>query len=175
MILQASLGSWLSVASTVFASAAAVATIAAVIYARKTVNESQAATKAMADQHREQIAELKASAAASHAASQKELLERRIAFDHDLAVQRLAQLQRISEALTELIHAVREERTHPSERIMGYPAGARGVIHPHTCALEAATDRGSHPQATVGLEGLVRLDHSADPLKGSQTVEPEAL
>ena len=71
MILQASLGSWLSVASTVFASVAAVATIVAVIYARKMVNESKAATKAMADQHREQIAELKASAAASHAPARR--------------------------------------------------------------------------------------------------------
>ena len=123
MILQASLGSWFSLASTIFAAVAAIATIVAVIYARKTVNESQAATKAMAEQHREQIAELKASAAASHAASEKELLGRRIAFDHDLAIQRLAQLQRIADALTELIHAAREERTHPSERIMDIQPG----------------------------------------------------
>jgi hypothetical protein len=42
MILQASLDSWLSLASTVFAAVAAVATIVAVMYARKTVNDSPA-------------------------------------------------------------------------------------------------------------------------------------
>ena len=89
----------------------------------------------MAEQHRDQIAELKASAAASHAASQKELLERRIAFEHDLAVQRLAQLQRISEALTELIHAAREERTHASERITDIQPG-RGVSSTRIPALQ---------------------------------------
>jgi hypothetical protein len=135
MILQASLGSWLSLASTVFAAVAAIATIVAVIYARKTVNESKAATKAVADQHREQIAELKASAEASHNANQKEMLERRIAFDHDLAVHRLAQLQRISEALTELIHAAREERTHPSEQIIDIQPG-RGVSSTRIPALQ---------------------------------------
>jgi hypothetical protein len=123
MILQASLDSWFSLASTVFAAVAAVATIVAVIYARKTVNESKAATKAVAEQHREQIAELKASAAASHAASQKDLLGRRIAFDHDLAIRRLEQLQRIADALTELIHAAREERTQPSARITDIQPG----------------------------------------------------
>ena len=135
MILEASLGSWLSAASTVFAAVAAIATIVAVIYARKTVNESRAATKAVADLHREQIAELKAAAAASHAAIEKEMLERRIAFDHDLAVQRLAQLQRISEALTDLIHAAREERTSPSERIMDIQPG-RGISSTRIPALQ---------------------------------------
>lgn len=123
MILLGSLGSSLAGASTVFAAVAAIATIVAVVYARKTVQESEAASKAMAKQHREQIAELKAAAAAADAASQKELLGRRIAFDHDLAIQRLAQLQRIADALTELIHVAREERTHPSEQIMDIQPG----------------------------------------------------
>jgi hypothetical protein len=57
MIREASLGCWLSAASTVFAAVAAIATIVAVLYARKTVKESRAATTAEADQHREQIAE----------------------------------------------------------------------------------------------------------------------
>lgn len=135
MILQASFGSWLSVASTVFAAVAAIATIVAVIYARETVRESQAATKTIVEQHREQIAELKASVAASDASSQRELLERRIAFDHDLAVQRLRQLQHIAEALTELIHAAREERTNPSERIMDIQPG-RGLSSTRIPALQ---------------------------------------
>lgn len=135
MILAASLSGWRSAASTAFAAVAAIATIVGVIYARRTVSESRTATKAVAEQHREQMRELKASAAASHASAEKEMLERRIAFDHDLAVRRLAQLQRISEALTELIHAAREERTNPSERIMDIQPG-RGISSTPIPALQ---------------------------------------
>jgi hypothetical protein len=72
MILQPSRGNWPSAASTVCPAVAAIATVVAVIYARRTVDESRAAAQAVADQHREQIAEVKASAAASHAASERE-------------------------------------------------------------------------------------------------------
>lgn len=135
MILPASFGSWLSLASTVFAAVAAVATIVAVMYARQTVNASQVATKTIGEQHREQIAELKAAGAASHTASKRELLERRIMFDHDLAVQRLRQLQRIADTLSEVIHAAREERTSSSERIVDIQPG-RGLSSTRIPALQ---------------------------------------
>lgn len=121
--IAASLGTWLSVGSTLFAAVAAGATIVAVIYARRTVTESEEAAQAAARRHNEQLEGLDLISASAHVAHENEMRERRIAFDRDVIVRGLTQLQRVAQVLRELIDAAREERTHPSERITDIQPG----------------------------------------------------
>ncbi len=118
-----SLDTCLSVASALFAAIAAGAGVTAVYYAHKTVTESEEAAQAAAERHSEQINELQLVSSSAHAAHENEMRERRVAFDRDVMVRGLIQLQRVAQVLRELIDAAREERTHPSERVTDIQPG----------------------------------------------------
>lgn len=117
-----------------FTAIAALATVVAVIYARKTVAEAHAARQdshsaheaemeqlkrareAAAGQHEEQIRELQFAAAAAYSGHEEQMRQRDAVFRHDLTVRRLSQMQRVAEVLFALIGAARAETVQPSQR-----------------------------------------------------------
>jgi hypothetical protein len=115
-----------ALATVIAAGATVVAVLYArktVFYARKTVTESEQAAQSAAERHTEQVHALDLISASAHAAHENEMRERKLAFDHDVWLRSLAQLQRVAQVLRELIDAAREERAHPSERILDIQRG----------------------------------------------------
>jgi hypothetical protein len=117
-----------------FTTVAAMATIVAVVYARRTVSEAHAARtdshaaheaemrqmerarNAAAAQHKEQLSELQVAAAATYSAHEEQMRQQEAVFQHDLTVRRLGQMQRVAQVLFELIGAAREETRHESPK-----------------------------------------------------------
>ncbi|HTX07591.1 MAG TPA: hypothetical protein VME22_03210 [Solirubrobacteraceae bacterium] len=124
-----------TVVSGAFTALAAVATIAAVVYARRTVGEAhltrteshaahlaeiaamEQATALAAEQHKQQISELQFAASAAYAGHEEQMAAHKEVFRHDLIVRRLVQMQRVAQVLFDLIGAAREEAVHPSQRV----------------------------------------------------------
>ena len=107
----------MSTVDNVAAVVAALAAVAALYYARDTVRLALKGSKEARQQHDAQIAEMTAATEASAEQHRREMLDRRIAFDHDMAVRRLAQLQRVAEALLAVINAARQERMSESAKL----------------------------------------------------------
>lgn len=127
MILSAhvSFDTWLSVASTLFAAIAAVATVIAVKFARKTVTESEAATRMAADQHREQLRamklatesqvnEIQRATAASEVQHQVEMEDRARATQTAEGDRQIAQLQRVADLLVDYADTAKSELANPA-------------------------------------------------------------
>jgi hypothetical protein len=107
---------WTSLVGLAFAALAAFFAGRAVHYARQTVKDGEAASEAAATRHAEQVAEMRSLLTATHNAHQEEASDRRRLYDHDLIVRRVAQMQRISDVLADLIDAARAEWTDPTPR-----------------------------------------------------------
>jgi hypothetical protein len=96
---------------------AAIAAVAALYFARDTVRLALTGSREARQQHDAQIAEMTAATEASAEQHRREMLDRRIAFDHEMAVRRLTQLQRVAEALLAVINAARQERMSESAKL----------------------------------------------------------
>jgi hypothetical protein len=107
---------WTSVAGLAFAAMAAFFAGRAVHYARQTVKDGEIASEAAAARHAEQIAEMRSLLSATHNAHEEEASDRGRLYDHDLIVRRVAQMQRISDVLADLIDAARTEWSTPTPR-----------------------------------------------------------
>jgi hypothetical protein len=108
---------WLSLAGVVIALGAALATLRAVYWAHKTVQDAKTNAAADAARHTEQIESLDHVGAAAYNAHQAEMRARRTEAHLDRYVRVLTQLQRVAEVLSDLINAARQERTTPSPRV----------------------------------------------------------
>jgi hypothetical protein len=111
-----SISDWTSLVGLAFAALAAFFAGRAVHYARQTVKDGATASEAAATRHAAQIAEMRSLLTATHNAHEEEASDRRRLYDHDLIIRRVAQMQRISEVLADLIDATRAEWTNPTPR-----------------------------------------------------------
>lgn len=120
-----SFNTWLSIASTLFAAIAAVATVIAVAFARKTVTESETATQTAADQHREQLQamnmatesqvnELRRATAASKVQHEIEMEDRARATQTAEGNRQIAQLQRVADLLVDYADTAKSELIKPA-------------------------------------------------------------
>lgn len=121
MLLLADFWSALGGMASVVAAISALVTIG---YARATVREARRARKESRDAHEEEITELRsatkaaiaeqrAAAEASAAAHREEMHERDRALRADLTLQRIGQVERISQLLLSLVETAREESINP--------------------------------------------------------------
>jgi hypothetical protein len=111
------------IASALTAVIAAFAAVAAAYLASQTVQETKGmredakeATALSAAQHKQQILELQTAGAAAYAGHEEQMAQQAAVFEHHLTVRRLVQMQRVAQALFDLVGAAREEVVHPSER-----------------------------------------------------------
>lgn len=105
------------VASVIAASAALVT----VVYARATVAQARVARQEARDAHAEETRQQAQLLEATEAAHQQEMRERARALASELAVQRLAQLGRITDLLGEVADVARMEQIQPPPLIEGTP------------------------------------------------------
>jgi hypothetical protein len=113
--------------------AAAVAALATILYARSTVQEARGARQ---ESHRDHLQEAEAQTAflnASSAQHQEEMAEWRRAFEAETKLQRLTQIERIAEAVLDVITAARQEHVAPSPKI-AEPMPFRATIIPAVLA-----------------------------------------
>lgn len=107
---------------------AAVAALVTILYARATVREARHARRENRDAHLEEIAEMRqatnaavaeqqAATEASAAQHRAQMAERDRALEAELAVQRLTQLDRISELLLLLADVARDETRDPPAKL----------------------------------------------------------
>lgn len=115
---------------------AAVAALVTILYARATVREARDGRRENRGAHLEEIAEMRqattaavaeqqAATEASAAQHRVEMAERDRALAAELAVQRLTQLDRISELLLLLADVARDEARNPPERLAPAISGTR--------------------------------------------------
>ncbi len=122
------IASALPTVNAVAAVVAAIAALVTILYARRTVAEAKAASE---DLERIRAAtdaallEQRSAAQASAAEHSAEMAERKRAISAELGVQRLAQLQRISELLLLLADVAREEERNPPEPLGPGISGTR--------------------------------------------------
>jgi hypothetical protein len=108
--------------------AAVVAALAALItiwYARATVGEARAARQEASDAHAEEMAEQRRALQASTTAHQEQMREREQALAAEVKLQRVVQLERVAEVLTDLAGTAQAEATHPPGRPVTDQAGRR--------------------------------------------------
>jgi hypothetical protein len=108
----AAVDTW-SVISSVASVLAATAALVTILYARATVQEAQRGRRESRANHVEAIAEQKTMAAAFSSAHAEQMADRQRAHDADARLQRLAQMERISELLLSVIDAARAEALEP--------------------------------------------------------------
>ena len=83
---EASFDTWLSVASALFAAVAAGAAVLAIRYAKQTIEAAEAESVADASRHSQQMEDLTSLLEATRKAHEEEASDRRLLYDHDLAV-----------------------------------------------------------------------------------------
>ncbi len=108
--------------------AAVVAAGAALItiwYARATVGEARAARREASDAHTEEVAEQRSALQASTAAHQEQMRERERALATEIKLQRIVQLERVAEVLTDLADTARAEAIQPPGRPVTDQSGQR--------------------------------------------------
>lgn len=101
---------------TIASVVAAVAAVGAVYFARDTVREAIKDRDVASKRHQEQISQLTSLLGATKAAHDEEASDRRRLYDHDLIIRRVAQIQRISDTLSELMDAARSEWSNATPR-----------------------------------------------------------
>ncbi len=108
--------------------AAVVAAVAALItigFAWATVRQASAARREASNAHTEEMAEQRRALEASTAAHQEQLRERERALAAEIKLQRVVQLQRVAEVLTDLADAARAEAIQPPGRPVTDQTGRR--------------------------------------------------
>jgi membrane protein implicated in regulation of membrane protease activity len=118
------------------AAVAAIATVVAVVYARKTVSESKAATRAAAQQHTEQLAEIRAAATAAADQFRFEMEGRQRLADVEGLERGMDQVDRIADLVLDIYDQAREELANPPEEILPGLSGSR--LAPMCVRLEIA-------------------------------------
>lgn len=146
---------------------AAVAALLAVYFARKTVGEAEEARRESRKAHAEEMAEMRAAGEAAAAQHRAEMAERQRAFDADLVLRRLAQLEQISALLLHLVEVARTEYFEPPPPLH-LEGGAKVVTTTRLPALQVVFRFA--PQRRI--EGvIVRLGHGgASPWPWASTV-----
>lgn len=112
-----SLSDWTSVIGLGFAAAAAFFAWRAVHWARQTVRDGETASREAADRHDEQIAEMRAATTAAAAQHQAEMADRQQMAALETADLLLAQLERISDLIMDILNQAREEDIHPPDNV----------------------------------------------------------
>jgi hypothetical protein len=108
--------------------AAVVAALAALItiwYARATVGEARTARREATAAHAEDLAEQRRALETSAASHQQQMQQRAQALATELKLQRIVQLERIAEVLTDLADIARDEAIAPPPRPVSYPTAFR--------------------------------------------------
>lgn len=105
----------ITLVSAIAAVVAAFATLGAVVYARRTVLETQEARADARKAHDAQMAEMAKATAAAAKQHQAEMLDRQRFADADALSRRLVQLEAISELLRQIVNVARYEGWHEPE------------------------------------------------------------
>lgn len=103
----------LTTVSAIAAVVAAVAALVTIYFARKTVHESTKARHASHSAHVEEMAEMSGATKAAAAQHRAEMDERKRAFEADIVLRRLAQLEQVSGLLLHLVEVARTEHFQP--------------------------------------------------------------
>ena len=106
MLIAGSIATWLS---TGFAAVAAVASVVAVLVARRTVNEAAGARRDASTAHREELRQETALLESTKGAHREEMAERVEAYQRTISVQRVELLARIADGLREIGDTARSE------------------------------------------------------------------
>ncbi len=104
---------------------AAGAALITVGFAWATVREARAARREASDAHKEEMAEQRHALQASTAAHQEQMRERQRALATEIKLQRVVQLERVAEVLTDLADTARAEAIQPPGRSVSDSSGRR--------------------------------------------------